>query len=219
MRFKCSKCGECCILGKEYESENKTNEDQNNIVRKIIVYPEEADLLLFLAEENNIKFQFTEDSILPDAKNKNLIIVRYSIEINEENKTPPNSKYNTCPFFLDGNCIIYDNRPLSCRAYPLSVKEVNPYKLEIEINQNCKTFQSITNKDNSEINNLNELKKLFPIESNMVIQLFNREKKINSKLKYLQEQELIDLDTTITPDEFNFALESWERKKLYIDEI
>ncbi|HDZ19333.1 MAG TPA: hypothetical protein ENH75_13625, partial [archaeon] len=75
--FLCKKCGTCCheILG-EY-------------VKRIPIYPDEADKLIIIAKEQGIKFKIIEDLVFPDLKNEEILILTYRIRLDNENQACP----------------------------------------------------------------------------------------------------------------------------------
>ena len=132
MEFNCIEdCSQCCIEREYYPSKK---------FGKIGV-------LILLEEKNRI------EKLSKDHKLKINILPRIGIS-NNENEEPKILAYqmmgiendgNTCPF-LDTEtkersphggllCKIYENRPLACKAYPLS--QNNP----IELDQKCKFCQ------------------------------------------------------------------------------
>ncbi|MHA1869910.1 MAG: YkgJ family cysteine cluster protein [Promethearchaeota archaeon] len=199
--FNCLQCGICCK-----KPSQESNDAKDEIIKKIPVYPEEADILEVLARKNNIPLRLIEDNILPDVKNKKIIVTRFNIILDEQNNF-------TCPFSINNKCSIYDNRPLVCRAYPVSLKEVDAFRREIFLDKNCLGIQKL--EKGLENIDLEGLKKMFPLEFNFALQLFNREKQIILKLKSLEMDQKIELGVKISFEEFDNAIKNWDRTILY----
>ena len=103
--FICVKCGSCCKSFKE-------NKEELSIKGKIIELTKPS-LFIFDWE----KGFFPEDSLMPgscafDMKNNTLIILNYAL------------KSSACPNTKDNICLIYENRPLTCRFYPCPLHDI-----------------------------------------------------------------------------------------------
>lgn len=206
-RFSCIKCGKCCVFSQNLQ-ENAENKDDEFIEKKIPVYPEEADILEILAKDNDIQLSLLEDNVLPDTLNQRIVVTRYQILLDEDNNY-------RCPFSKNNLCTIYDNRPLVCRAYPVSSKEIEGFNREIFIDPKCSGIDNI--RDSLENLIIEDIKQIFPLEYRAAVKIFNREKQIMLKLRELVEDEEIFLNEGIRMDEFDEALKNWDRTILYTE--
>lgn len=147
MDFECIKeCAQCCIE-REYYPEKKFGKIG------VLILPEEKDKIESLAKKKSVNV-----TILPrigvSKKSEEPKIIAYQMMGKEKNG-------NTCPF-LDtktGNksphggypCMIYENRPLACKAYP--VIESTPIILDSKC-KFCKYHGQTDKNLNSEIESL-----------------------------------------------------------------
>ncbi len=108
MKFKCSGCATCCkTLGQGEEKKSK----QDGFVRildakGLPLFCWEHEKLKKLAAEKGLKADFRPSAVIFDKAGK-AFIISYVL------------KGPLCPFLKDNKCIIYEDRPLRCRAYPL----------------------------------------------------------------------------------------------------
>lgn len=196
-------------MGKKTNQKNQ--EDIESGPRKIIVYPEESDILTVLAKAKNIEVSFLEEDILPDMKNKKIIVPRYSIKPDEK---------NICPFLKNNQCSIYDQRPLSCRAYPIIIYGLESNNFSMDIDFSCQSLKDYS-RLGKVFNNidLNGIKKLFPIEFRAINQIFNREKQIFQTIRKMIDVNEIELQKEFSLQEFKIANEEWERNIIYTENI
>jgi Fe-S-cluster containining protein len=108
MKFKCSGCATCCkTLGQGEQPKRRQNGFVKILDAKgLPLFGWEHEKLKKLAGEKGIKADFRPSAVVFDKDGKALII-SYIL------------KGPLCPFLNDGRCIIYEDRPLRCRAYPL----------------------------------------------------------------------------------------------------
>ncbi len=62
-KYKCRKCGTCC------------HEVPGEFVKRIPIYPDEADILIEIAKERGIDFKIIEDLVFPDVKNHKILVI------------------------------------------------------------------------------------------------------------------------------------------------
>jgi len=207
-KFQCARCGLCCAKPIIEEVEAK------DIFKKIPIYPEEAEMLEELAAMNNIPLRMIEDfdACIPDTLNKKIMVTRYTIMLDEENN-------NRCPFSADNGCSIYDNRPLVCRAYPISMRELDAFQREIFIDDDCAAIKEFRkeNKDYFANFTMDDIKAYFPIEYRIAVRLFDKEKQIALKLRLLEREKKIELNTQLSVEEFDVALREWDRVEIRTD--
>jgi len=153
-------CSDCCIYRQYYPSV-----DYGKI--GVLLLPDEKKLI-----EDQSKARKIKTTIFP----------RLGVGFNRKSNGPrqviayqlmgKNSDGDYCPF-LDTNstsrsphggfnCVIYDTRPLSCRAYP-AIKE---NKRAVELDSNCKFSCQYTNKASKKSLVDNELNALSKISNN-----------------------------------------------------
>jgi Fe-S-cluster containining protein len=99
MKFTCTKCANCCItLGKGEGSANSG----------LPLFSWEYRRLSRFASENGIKADFAADIIVGETK----LVAGWIL------------KGPLCPFLREKECIIYEQRPIRCRAYPVEVRNI-----------------------------------------------------------------------------------------------
>ena len=109
-KFECSKCGNCCkTFSFSEKKETPYFDDDGLICLNHLTLP------LYDWEANMLREEAKEDSIVPykiifDKKNNRCIVLQYTL--NE----------NTCPFFVDDSCSVYNERPSTCRMFPCAIK-------------------------------------------------------------------------------------------------
>jgi len=100
MPFKCSRCTNCCTtLGKGEGSADSG----------LPLFSWEYRRLSRLAEENKVKADFAADNIVGETNLAAGWILKGPI----------------CPFLKGKECIIYEQRPLRCRSYPVEARNIN----------------------------------------------------------------------------------------------
>ncbi len=153
MEFSCvPDCSQCCV-DREYFPNKKFGKIG------VLIMPEEKEIMEKLAKINKLNIKILPRIGTSEQKDTKLIkILAYQMMGIEKNG-------NTCPF-LDTEtgkksphggfpCMIYDQRPLACRTYPLI--EENP----ITLDQKCKFCEENKTADknlNSEIESLIKIK-------------------------------------------------------------
>jgi Fe-S-cluster containining protein len=99
LNFQCLRCVSCC-----------SPERFGSEILAIPIYLEEVNRIRRLAEERELDIRLEPDIAYYDEMNNRLIIVTYALEIAKDG----------CPFHKS-ECMIYEERPITCRAYPLSI--------------------------------------------------------------------------------------------------
>ena len=61
LKYKCKMCGTCC------------HEVPGDFVKRIPIYPDEADKLIEIAKHRHIEFKIIEDLVFPDIKNEKIL--------------------------------------------------------------------------------------------------------------------------------------------------
>ncbi|MFX0003637.1 MAG: YkgJ family cysteine cluster protein [Candidatus Hodarchaeota archaeon] len=194
-KYKCRKCGTCC------------HEIPGDYVKRIPIYPEEADKLIEIAKERNVMFKIIEDLVFPDIKNEKIMILTYRIRLDNENQG--------CPFYNSQNgCTVHDIKPLACQAYPLALKRIDAFNFEISIDPLCnfviENYNEIKNLD------LSQLKDVFKEEYPKADRFYRKNKKLMLKIRKLEATKNILIPREISLDEFNTYLRNWERIEITV---
>ena len=100
--FQCMRCLNCC-----------TPEHFGAEIAYIPIYLDEVDRIKKLASQKNLQIQLEPDLMYFDELNNRLIIATYTLQLGKEG----------CPFHQMG-CIIHEQRPITCRSYPLLVHRI-----------------------------------------------------------------------------------------------
>ena len=188
-------CGVCCFEIPESPG-----------AKRIPLYPEEVDRLVDVAKERGIKFQVIEDLVFPDTINKKILVITYKILLNNEKKG--------CPFFDENTgCTVHEIKPYACQAYPLSLKRIDSFNLEITIDPLCHFViqhrEALKKKADME-----SIKKIFKNEYPKAEKFFRKNKRIQLKIRKLEAEKKISIPREITLEQFNDALKNWEREEI-----
>ena len=198
LKYNCWKCGTCC---------HEVKDNEFKYVKRIPVYPDEADILIEIAKERHIEFKIIEDLVFPDIKNEKILILTYRIRLDNENQG--------CPFYNDQNgCIVHDSKPLACQAYPLALKRVDAFNFEISIDPLCNFV--IENYNELENLELLKLKDVFKDEYPKAESFYRKNKKLMFKIRKLEAIKKIVIPSKISLEEFNTYLRNWEREEIVV---
>lgn len=115
LSFHCKQCGKCC----------KSNQSDEKVGYFIPLYLDEVDRLKELAKRKNLKIDIEPDLMYFDELNNQLIILTYAMKIDEKG----------CIFYQT-ECSIYEERPITCGAYPLSIYRVDD-TTELSLKPEC----------------------------------------------------------------------------------
>ncbi|UCC21037.1 MAG: YkgJ family cysteine cluster protein [Promethearchaeota archaeon] len=195
LKYYCRMCGTCC------------HEVPGDYVKRIPIYPDEADRLIEIAKEHNIKFQIIEDLVFPDIKNEKILIITYRIRLDNKNQG--------CPFYnKQSGCTVHDSKPLACQAYPLALKRIDAFNFEISIDPLCNFV--ISNYDELKDLDIERLKEVFKDEYPKAERFYQKNKKLIFKIRKLEALKKIEIPRQISLEEFNVYLQQWEREDLSI---
>ncbi len=198
INYNCWKCGTCC-------HEVETN--KLGYIKRIPIYPDEADRMINSAKELHIEFKIIEDLVFPDLKNEKILILTYRIRLDNVNQG--------CPFYVKKiGCIVQDLKPLACQAYPLALKQIDAFNFEISIDPLCNFVKQYYN----ELENLDleKLKKIFKEEYPKADKFYKKNKKLIFKIRKLEAANEIKIPHQISTDDFNNYLKNWERKEIIV---
>ncbi len=196
LNYACLKCGKCCF---------KLNLSNADYIKRIPLYPEEANLLIEIAKKRGITFKVIEDLIFPDILNKKILIVTYKILFDKNT--------NGCPFYDNNHgCTVHDTKPLACKAYPLALKQVDAFNFQISIDPLCYYVNNHYDLlKNASFSTMKEIfKNEYPNAQNHLI----KNKNLMLKIKQLEFKNKIKITRQISLEDFNKYLKEWEREEL-----
>ncbi|MFX0027899.1 MAG: YkgJ family cysteine cluster protein [Candidatus Hermodarchaeota archaeon] len=195
LEYKCQLCGTCC------------HEVPGDFVKRIPIYPDEADRLIEIAKERGIDFKIIEDLVFPDIINENILVLTYRIRLDNESQG--------CPFYskLSG-CTIQDVKPLACQAYPLALKREDAFNFAISIDPLCNFV--IENYDKLKNADMEKLQEIFKEEYPKAETFYRKNKKLMFKIRKLEVSNQIKIPHEISVEDFNSYLKTWERKELKV---
>ncbi len=196
IKYKCMKCGTCCFevhgsLGK----------------KRIPLYPEEVNELIKLAEKYDLKFNVIEDLVFPDILNQKILVLTYRIILDNENQC--------CPFYKKKvGCIIHNEKPLACQAYPLALKRIDAFRFELSIDPLCnfviERYEELKNID------LEKLKIIFEDEYPKAEKFYRKNKNLQFEIRRLEVENKIKIPREIEINNYNTFLKEWEREDIII---
>lgn len=188
-------CGTCC------------HEVPGDYLKRIPIYPDEADKLIEIAKERDIDFKIIEDLVFPDIRNQKILILTYRIKLDNENKG--------CPYYIESQgCTVHDTKPLACQAYPLALKRVDAFNFEISIDPLCNfVFENYCELENLDIE---KLKEVFREEYPKAEKFYRKNKKLIFKIRKLEAKKQIEIPPHISLEEFNRYLQNWEREDISV---
>ncbi len=193
LRYICMKCGICC------------HEVPGDYVKRIPLYPDEAETLIEIAKERNVPFLVIEDLVFPDVLNKKILVVTYRIRLDNETEG--------CPFFSnETGCTVHEVKPLACQAYPLALKQVDAFNFKIDLDPLCNFV--IVNYDSLKEATPEEIEDIFFMEYPNAMEHLKKNRKIMMKIKKLEYTKQIEISREITLEDFNAALKEWDRVEI-----
>jgi Fe-S-cluster containining protein len=194
--FKCLKCGRCC---------HEIPESEEKAYKRIPLFPEEADKMEGLAKERNIELHLIEDLVFPDIKNKKIIVLTWRILLDDHG--------GCCPFYSKTQgCIIHENKPLACQAYPLAVKTEDAFNMRIDIDPLCEF--TVNHYDNLKSILFDKFLQIYQIEFDLAKKLLKRNKLAIMNLLGKEKIGEIEIPRKIAPEDYNIFLNEWEREIL-----
>ena len=169
--FNCLRCGLCC-----------RHVDQDFSERRYIpIFYTEIKKLQCLAEELQVEIKILPDLMYPDKLNQVFIITSYVLTFEE-----------CCGFFdQKKGCLIYEERPLTCKSFPITVWREDGNRKLLKVETTCsfvkKNLNLTLGKD------FNELKSFFPEEYQVAEKILMKGKEILYKIVRLEKENQIDL--------------------------
>jgi Fe-S-cluster containining protein len=188
-------CGTCC------------HEVPGDYVKKIPIYPEEADELIEVAKERDVKFKVIEDLIFPDIMNEKILVLTYRIRLDNDSQG--------CPFYnKKTGCTVHNIKPLACHAFPLALKQIDAFNFEISIDPLCNFV--ISNYKELETADLIKLKTIFRDEYHKAEKFYRKNKRLMFKIRELEVTNKITIPHDISLEHFNEYLKKWDRKEIRV---
>ena len=190
------KCGVCCSL----------SFSNAYYIKRIPIYPEEVDRLIEIAKRRQIPLKVKEDLVFPDILNKKILVLTYRFIVNEN---------DYCVFYDPKiGCTIQEIKPFACQAYPLALKQIDAFNLEITIDSTCNWVEEHHN----ELKNmdLNKIKTIFSECFKNAEAFLRKNKKLQLLLKRMEAENKIKIARQISLEDFNLALKNWKRDEIRI---
>ncbi len=201
LTYSCIRCGSCC-----------SNVNNGEYSKRIPLYPNEVDLLIdFIEKEKSTelanKFKVIEDLVFPDFKNKKILVVTYKFLL---------SNLKTCPFYSNQfGCKVQEFKPLACLAFPLAIKNIDAFNIQISIDPEClfvkNNYDVLANSD------VSRLKSIFGKQYLYAEEFLDKNKRIILYLKKLEQEQAISIPKKITHEQLDLALKNWERMEIRIE--
>ena len=193
LKYDCMKCGTCC------------HEVPGDYVKRIPLYPDEAENLIEIAKERGVIFQIIEDLVFPDVLNQKILVLTYRIKLDNETQG--------CPFYdAVSGCTVHQVKPLACQAYPLALKQEDAFNFKISIDPLCHFVRE--NYDVLNKTDLEQIKKIFYEEYPKAEKHLIKNKRIMLKIKKLEIKKKIRISRQIKLEDFNNYLKEWERVEI-----
>jgi len=169
-KFICRRCGKCCTdIGgrfsqREADEIKKAFESLERYGIKLVLSPEEFSIPLSPEEKNRLEKLAIELGIDFSPKPKLILKRSNKTEILEWDLGS-----RSCPFYSNHKCLVYKDRPLACKSFPVILK---PHGFELlDICPEAKRFSP------------DEIEKAFPEESRYAREFSARIMRIKENLK------------------------------------
>ena len=188
----------CCSL-----SFSKTD-----YIKRIPLYPKEVDRLIEIAKKRQIPLKVKEDLVFPDILNKKILVLTYRFFLLNEN--------DHCVFYDPKiGCTIHEIKPFACQAYPLTLKQIDAFNLEIKIDSTCNWVEEHHN----ELKNINfnKIKKIFSEGFKNTEAFLRKNKRLQLHLRRMEAENKIKIARQISLEDFNIALKNWKREEIRIN--
>ena len=199
LKYTCQKCGTCCFINLSFPNAD--------YVKRIPLYPEEVDRLIEIAKKRQINLMVKEDLVFPDILNKKILVLTYRFILNEN---------GYCVFYDPKlGCTIHEIKPFACQAYPLALKRIDAFNLEITIDSTCNWVEKHHNK----LKNIdyNKIKMIFSEGLKNAEAFLAKNKKLQLHIRRLEAENKIKIARQISIEDFNIALKNWKREEVRIN--
>ncbi len=201
LKYECLKCGICCSLPKNRRCYN------SNYIKRIPLYPEEVDRLIKIAEERQIPLKVKEDLVFPDILNKKILILTYRFIL---------EPFGHCVFYDPKiGCTVHETKPFACQAYPLALKRIDAFNLEISIDSTCnwidKHYNALKEVD------INRIRNIFSEEFKKAEAFLRKNKKLQLEIRKMEAEKKIEIARQISSNYFSKALKNWDRNEIRVN--
>ncbi len=198
LNYTCLKCGKCCF------NLSFSNADY---IKRIPLYPEEVDKLIEIAKKRQIPLKVKEDLVFPDILNKKILVLTYRFILDE----------NAYCIFYDPKigCTIHEMKPFACQAFPLALKRIDAFNLEIMIDSTCNWVEE--NHNNLKNIDYNKTKIIFSESFKKAEAFLTKNKKLQLHIRRMEAENKIKIARQISSEDFNKALKNWKREEIRIN--
>ena len=197
LNYACLKCGKCCF---------NLSFSNTDYIKRIPLYPEEVDSLIEIAKKRQIPLKVKEDLVFPDILNKTILVLTYRFILNENGH---------CVFYNPKlGCTINEIKPFACQAYPLAIKRIDAFNLEIIIDSTCNWVEE----NHKELINIdyNKIKIIFSENFKKAEAFLTKNKKLQLHIRRMEAENKIKIARQISSEDFNRALKNWKRNEIRI---
>jgi Fe-S-cluster containining protein len=197
LKFRCLMCGKCC--------HEVSGSKEDPTYKRIPLFPEEATRLEKLAKEKGIDLHLIEDLVFPDTQNSKILVLTYRIMLDNKEKV--------CPFHdPNSGCIIQDQKPVACFAYPLAIQTIDAFNFQIYIDPLCKF--TIENHEKLKNIDFKKLREIYDIEYKRAQKMLARNKQAIIDLNFRMKKGEINIPKEIDNTDFDRYLKEWDRTEL-----
>lgn len=190
------KCGTCCFINLSFSNEE--------YLKRIPLYPEEVDRLIEIAKKRQIPLKVKEDLVFPDILNKKILVLTYRFLLNENGH---------CVFYDPKiGCTVHEIKPFACQAYPLALKRIDAFNLEMIIDSTCNWVEEHHNR----LKNIDfdKMKIIFSEGFKNAEAFLKKNKKLQLQIRRLEAENKIKIARQISIEDYNEALNKWKRKEI-----
>jgi len=190
------KCGTCCFINLSFSNEE--------YLKRIPLYPEEVDRLIEIAKKRQIPLKVKEDLVFPDILNKKILVLTYRFLLNENGH---------CVFYDPKiGCTVHEIKPFACQAYPLALKRIDAFNLEMIIDSTCNWVEEHHNR----IKNIDfdKMKIIFSEGFKNAEAFLKKNKKLQLQIRRLEAENKIKIARQISIEDYSEALNKWKRKEI-----
>ncbi|MBY9011619.1 MAG: YkgJ family cysteine cluster protein [Candidatus Lokiarchaeota archaeon] len=195
-KYKCMKCGTCCFINLSFSNEE--------YLKRIPLYPEEVDRLIEIAKKRQIPLKVKEDLVFPDILNKKILVLTYRFLLNENGH---------CVFYDPKiGCTVHEIKPFACQAYPLALKRIDAFNLEMIIDSTCNWVEEHHNR----LKNIDfdKMKIIFSEGFKNAEAFLKKNKKLQLQIRRLEAENKIKIARQISIEDYSEALNKWKRKEI-----
>ncbi|MBY8987433.1 MAG: YkgJ family cysteine cluster protein [Candidatus Lokiarchaeota archaeon] len=198
LKYTCLKCGSCCFINLSFLDAD--------YIKRIPIYPEEVDRLIEIAKKRQINLMVKEDLVFPDILNKKILVLTYRFILKDN---------GNCVFYDPKiGCTIHEIKPFACQAYPLALKRIDAFNLEITIDSTCNWVE----KHHNELKNIDyeKIKTIFSEGFKNAEAFLAKNKKLQLYIRRMEAENKMKIARQISIEDFNLALKNWNRDEIRV---